>query len=1045
MLLVAAREFRSAAKRPSTYRIRWATALIGFVLLLWLVWVNDAHKNVASIPRVFEAMSYTAFFYCLLVSAARSADAISSERREGTLGLLFLADLTTIEILAGKVVTNAAATCYGLMAVLPMLALPMLLGGITFEHFARTTLALLNAMWIGTAIGFAISVVCTRQYVAVGVALFTGLLATAGLEVAASLLGYYKLPALCVRAAKLLNPMFPIGSPQWVPRPNQWEFWISVGLVHLIGWLILGWVTFELARSWRDAAGLHTAIQSAKTRISGAKGGRSLRQASWRTRLLNINPYLWLSDRRRVASLLFLIVGGTLIAFNALMISGMIGARFKNGPAFGTLIGHMLSWFGLGCILHLWAAYHAAVVSSHRVAEDRQTGALELILSTPLGVRDISKGLWLASARAMLVPAILTTLVHLFFLRHVIELFLSEHHLRSPHSPPPSSMAGICFDAFLMPLSAHSTNTWPLYFSTRILILAWMMLATNWIALSWVGRWLGLRMKQSGLAPLAALGLVTIPPWIAFGVACYVLDEAGFFRGPEAETLPLGLWLATFFGFGHAIVMSLWARNRWHQYLKVVVTENEGFKERPIQWRTVFRWSLRFAAAAGVLLLLGILAHFNSVQRAKRDWERTRIGFEGEGPRKTVAHLLPPVPGDELNFARTAAYTNWVAHGTNLPSAISDRAVSLLQPTTLTFPWTQSKKSDLRLQLGEFSSRNLRNPSSATNSDAVLESLLRPLSPMLEEVLKVSRTHTLVAESVDRTHRAVFEREASVLHHFLRMAVVLSLRSSARVSMGKPEEAAEDFLSTLRLARILSTSTDHQSSTAVHGMLCLALQPLFDGLLLHRWSTHQLVQFRDALASFDLLHLNSQAVRRIVHAHVDRVLSNDPSPRGFRQFSDSAISRYRRITDLYELAKVALSSRNPDTQYIGDLTALWGVLHQTGLDGNSIQLIVQAPWQPRSPLSVAFVQTSVNQAITACELERFRQQHGEYPVELKSLVNQFPSGIPRDASRGLPLFYRPLSNGLFELRGAGPNFNIDLPKSGTQGDDWVWSYEAITP
>ena len=64
------------------------------------------------------------FVYCLFVEAAGTADSISRERREGPLGLLFLTNLNSAEIVAGKVFSNG-------------LALAVLIGGITLGQFWR--------------------------------------------------------------------------------------------------------------------------------------------------------------------------------------------------------------------------------------------------------------------------------------------------------------------------------------------------------------------------------------------------------------------------------------------------------------------------------------------------------------------------------------------------------------------------------------------------------------------------------------------------------------------------------------------------------------------------------------------------------------------------------------------------------------------------------------------------------------------------------------------------------------------------------------------
>ena len=44
-LSVAERELRVTSRRAWFYRARWITALAFFVLLVWLAWAFDFHKN----------------------------------------------------------------------------------------------------------------------------------------------------------------------------------------------------------------------------------------------------------------------------------------------------------------------------------------------------------------------------------------------------------------------------------------------------------------------------------------------------------------------------------------------------------------------------------------------------------------------------------------------------------------------------------------------------------------------------------------------------------------------------------------------------------------------------------------------------------------------------------------------------------------------------------------------------------------------------------------------------------------------------------------
>jgi ABC-type transport system involved in multi-copper enzyme maturation permease subunit len=170
-LSVADRELRSAARQKVTYRTRWMTAALFFGLLLWLLWALDGFNNRRAGPELFKFLSILTFLYCLFLGTALTADCISAERREGTLGLLFLTNLNSAEIIAGKLCSTALASVYGLVAIVPMLALPLLMGRITFGYFARTVLGLLNGILFGLAAGFLASVLCKRQFTAIALAL----------------------------------------------------------------------------------------------------------------------------------------------------------------------------------------------------------------------------------------------------------------------------------------------------------------------------------------------------------------------------------------------------------------------------------------------------------------------------------------------------------------------------------------------------------------------------------------------------------------------------------------------------------------------------------------------------------------------------------------------------------------------------------------------------------------------------------------------------------------------------------------------------------
>jgi hypothetical protein len=106
-------------------------------------------------------------------------------------------------------------------------------------------------------------------------------------------------------------------------------------------------------------------------------------------------------------------------------------------------------------------------------------------------------------------------------------------------------------------------------------------------------------------------------------------------------------------------------------------------------------------------------------------------------------------------------------------------------------------------------------------------------------------------------------------------------------------------------------------------------------------------------------------------------------------------------------------------------------------------LLQQSWWWGPNPASVAFAQTSVNQAILACALERYRLMHNIYPESLDNLLPKLLPGIPHDAVSGRPVIYQFVEEQSFILRGVGPNGTDD--RKNKSSDDWLWAYSTNAP
>lgn len=147
-LPIVDRELRVAARRKSTHRIRLVTTSIAATIsFFFLIFAAILRAPTTVGQPLFYTLTIYAFGLCMLAGIFITADSLSGEKREGTLGLLFLTDLKGHDVVLGKFMAMSLNAFYGLLAAFPVLALPLLLGGVTGAEFWRVALALVNALF----------------------------------------------------------------------------------------------------------------------------------------------------------------------------------------------------------------------------------------------------------------------------------------------------------------------------------------------------------------------------------------------------------------------------------------------------------------------------------------------------------------------------------------------------------------------------------------------------------------------------------------------------------------------------------------------------------------------------------------------------------------------------------------------------------------------------------------------------------------------------------------------------------------------------------
>src|SRR6516165_7744266 len=137
LLPIVTRELLVAARRRGTYRLRCglSAGMTAFGVLLLMMLPRSWPWPPGQM--LFGALGLIALGFCLLAGVFLTADSLSQEKREGTLGLLFLTDLKGYDVVLGKLLATSLHAFYGLLAVFPLLALAMLIGGVTAGEFWR--------------------------------------------------------------------------------------------------------------------------------------------------------------------------------------------------------------------------------------------------------------------------------------------------------------------------------------------------------------------------------------------------------------------------------------------------------------------------------------------------------------------------------------------------------------------------------------------------------------------------------------------------------------------------------------------------------------------------------------------------------------------------------------------------------------------------------------------------------------------------------------------------------------------------------------------
>ena len=495
-LPIVDRELRVAARRHSTYWVRLLLAMASIVIGFFL-YLGNIHTSRAHLAReIFGGLGFLGLVYGLASGRRFTADCLSEEKREGTLGLLFLTDLKGYDVVLGKLAATSVSAFYGLLAIFPVLALPILLGGITQGEFWRTLLLLIDTFLLSLAIGVFVSVWSWDARQAAGANLLLLLMITTLPPACAGAIAYFSSNNVVVYELLLPCPIytfFTCVESNYISNPGR--FWWSLGIIATVTLLLVLLASRRAPHSWQDRPAVSGKVPW-RDRWQRWVYGRPDKRQALRRRLLPVNAFCWLASRARwkpVAVWGFLIF--VAVWWGCLQFESEIN-WWEESLAITTAVM-------LNSVFKLWISIEAG----QRLAEEQKMGTLEFLLSTPLSEADIVHGQLAALRRQFLKPLVVCVAVQMLFV-----VIISAHSIESLSRVVSFGVAAV------------------------------LLLIADITALIWVSMSAALTSRSPNQASISAISRVMILPWLFYAAIVALVNLATIGGPPPGWPFFLHLW-----------------------------------------------------------------------------------------------------------------------------------------------------------------------------------------------------------------------------------------------------------------------------------------------------------------------------------------------------------------------------------------------------------------------------------------------------------------------------------------------------------------------
>lgn len=560
-----------------------------------------------------------------------------------------------------------------------------------------------------------------------------------------------------------------------------------------------------------------------------------------------------------------------------------------------------------------------------------------------------------------------------------------------------------------------------------------------------------------------------------------------------------GEWLAQmiaeFVGL-RAMVLGLLSRAAWNRRAGELAQKAEpgiapSEKNGGLPYLSILAYSVLVTFATPLLM-------FHAIEDV-RGWAALRLEkskLTAAGECLEIACLLGSSPRDEENFFSSAFWRQFEYRRVPITNGVGSevrwtikRGDTFPYQTNLALPELREvdrdvsrssgtrKESDGRIRLLDWAN-TLRE--STTNTAQLPQGRHRlvfpvpaqPGKPADDVLLGLSKFDSQLTEFADaaRRPRNVYpvhfeETFNALLPHLASMkgiSRIYQVRALARMESGDGQGAANDVRMIFRMSDSLQEEPLLISQLVRMAVESIACKTLWQGLVDHRWTDAQLLEFQQLLSQRalgpSLLHgLEGERILSVVGTEqallgpfkllVDtgflaRVGDQSETRTAPNVFSAAHLtgflvpvgwvrkSQAELLRGFQLLLNIARAELNPTNRSSGHAPSFGSVFNSNMTASSSgfpftVFSRMLLPALENAANKANFGQTVLGLAGAACALERYHLANGQFPVTLGELVPQYVAIVPIDWMNGQPLHYRRTDDGWFQLWSVGQDRKDD--------------------